>query len=263
MTATARPDGQLGEDADTPKASTRYGRPPQWAKEAENVSLDRVTDEMHPIGDVAVRTGLSETAIWAAVRSSGHGGQRAALRTIHRPRWAIEGIEPRWDDAQILTYLRVAEAMQSVSVQWAHLPVVTRQEAINAQLASLSGIWQTAGIPKTTLNRWKLWEQFPLPIARMDSGGPSPKILYVWRRTSRLESALAEAISRFSAEDIRTYIDDPARWNGPPQEWLAAMLRQYSVAEWVREKNPAWLLIRGIVTPEQRAEWESLPVTRP
>lgn len=203
-----------------------------WKRKA--LKVKSATAAMIPIGELARRTGLTISVILAAIaHPRDNQNLRAALRAVAQPRWCVGGGEPMWDQSQIAEYFAVVERFRSTDRAWAHLPRVTVAEARRAGLASLSGMGvpgRGPGLRKTNLDRWKKREHFPEPVARIDVG-PSPKLLYVWMESPRLEDVLSA--NRGSAIGM----DDDGEWT----LWLRESLAQPSVRAWLHRHNPSWV----------------------
>lgn len=201
-----------------------------WRETAEWVDPADATGEMLPIGAVLHRTGLSAGAVLNAIaHPRDHANRRAFLRAIARPRWNVGG-EPHWAQDQIGSYFDVLADLRSADYTWRHLPRLTPGQAVRAQLASLSGMGSRGPhLRKTNLDRWKKWDGFPEPVARID-GGPSPMLLYPWRESKHLRGVLEDGLSAMYGE-----ID------GERAEWLATALRQMTVRDWVLQHNTQWV----------------------
>lgn len=213
-----------------------------WTQTATYVDPADATPAMLTIGQLAERTGLTFTAIHSAIaHPRDHAGQRAALRLIAQPRWNVGG-EPRWDQKAIKAYFAVTAAMRSTDAAWAHLPRITAEDAVRAQLASLSGMGSRGPcIGKTNFDRWKKWVgqyidaesgktvevPFPEPVARIDRGGPSPMLLYPWRTSECLRPVLEDGLLALHGE-----IDEV---------WLARVLAQPPVRDWLLRYNTRWV----------------------
>jgi hypothetical protein len=214
-----------------------------WAKNAEYIDPQDATPDMITLGNLCDRTGLTPQAVRSAIARPGdHSNRRAPLRMIARPRWNVGG-EPRWDQSQIASYFAVIADLRSADRTWAHLPRLTVEQAVTAQLISLSGMGRKPpegpGIPKTTNDRWRKWgteeddtevkriHPYPLPIARIDRGSGSPMLLYPWRSCQKLEEVLVEGLL--------------ARHGEVDERWLAEALRQKPVREWLLINNPRWV----------------------
>lgn len=152
-------------------------RRPLWRGEATQVT--ELPESALTVEQVASQTGLRVTTVLTAVYSTSFGGQRSRMRSLSRPKWDVNGI-PHWAPEQVKDYFDQIAARQNVRGEFAHLKAVDKIAAIEMQCASLHGISRTSSVPVTTLYAWKLAEGFPLPVAIMEVGTPTPRLLYSW-----------------------------------------------------------------------------------
>lgn len=202
-------------------ADKRPGKSPEWLETARPVT--RRMARMLTLGELSARTGLPADRIMTAVLSRAHSGQRAKLRALARPRWVHNDTEPLWGEDQIGEYFADLARLKRASEEWSSLPEVTQDEAVAAQLCTFAGLERVAGIPKTTSDRWKRLDTFPLPVAAMYVGVPARRLLYAWRRTEQAEIALRKIAQRSGLPDASVAVS------------------QITVAEWLERHNQPWL----------------------
>lgn len=200
-----------------------------WTTTAQKIDPSEVTDDMVPFSEVCKLTGVSLKALRNTISHPiDYKNRRATFRPLAQPEFNVGGV-PYWSRSrQLKSYFDIVDMLSSPDKTWAHLPRVSKENAVLAQLVSLSGMSKRGPrIPIATLHRWKGREHFPEPIARIDSGGPSPMLLYPWRSSEHLGDVLEDALFALFPE-------------GRPDWWCAA-LRQMPVLDWMREHNPSWV----------------------
>lgn len=153
--------------------------PERWQAHAEEAA--EPDERMLSLGQLAAETGLSPQTVLTAVHSSAHSGStRSRLRALARPAFNVGGV-PYWSREQAADYHRQVAARWSAREEFAHLPVIeSAEQAQQRGLLWLRGLSRASGVPLTTLHRWKLMEGFPAPVAVMEVGSPTFRLLYDW-----------------------------------------------------------------------------------
>jgi hypothetical protein len=172
-------------------------KPPIWWEDAQEV--DEQPRGSLTIAELASLTGLASSTIQTAINSVANTGRRARLQTIARPAYRWQGV-PLWSIEQASAYHDKVAARWSTRKEFAHLPTYTAEQAIEHQVTSLRGIERLTTVPLTTLHRWKLGADWPLPAALMQVNSPTPRLLYSW-------PAVRDAIKEHHADWLAAHPD--------------------------------------------------------